>query len=49
MNSSGFPAEVWADYTDAALGDGAPAKFDLETDNAAATQAPPPPATTAPR
>ncbi|WP_372409235.1 transglycosylase domain-containing protein [Streptomyces luteireticuli] len=48
VNGSGYPAEIWAAYTDAALGDDATAKFDLETDNGAATQAPPPPTTTAP-
>ncbi|GCD35167.1 penicillin-binding protein [Streptomyces chrestomyceticus JCM 4735] len=45
VNGGGYPAEVWAAYTAAAIGDDAGAKFDLETDlgaGVAPTNAPPP-------
>ncbi|MFB6572415.1 transglycosylase domain-containing protein [Streptomyces noursei] len=45
VNGGGYPARVWADYTQAALGDGTGGDFDLETDMGAA--APPPPSPTA--
>ncbi|GCD43319.1 transglycosylase domain-containing protein [Streptomyces paromomycinus] len=45
VNGGGYPAEVWAAYTAAAIGDDSGAKFDLETDlgaGVAPTNAPPP-------
>ncbi|MEU7222987.1 transglycosylase domain-containing protein [Streptomyces chrestomyceticus] len=45
VNGGGYPAEVWAAYTAAAIGDDAGAKFDLETDlgaGVAPTNTPPP-------
>ncbi|MFE7313712.1 transglycosylase domain-containing protein [Streptomyces sp. NPDC057555] len=45
VNGGGYPARVWADYTQAALGDHTGADFDLETDMGAAV---PPPVTSTP-
>ncbi|MEV5599165.1 transglycosylase domain-containing protein [Streptomyces sp. NPDC052496] len=45
VNGGGYPAEVWAAYTAAAIGDDSGAKFDLETDlgaGVAPTNTPPP-------
>lgn len=48
VNGSGFPAQIWDAYMSEALPEDTTAEFDLKTDNGAATQAPSPPATTAP-
>ncbi|MCK7627877.1 penicillin-binding protein [Streptomyces sp. RS10V-4] len=45
VNGGGYPAKVWADYTENALGDGTGADFDLDTDMGAAV---PPPTTPTP-
>ncbi|MGW1790842.1 transglycosylase domain-containing protein [Streptomyces tubercidicus] len=43
VNGGGYPARVWADYTESALGGDAGAEFDLDTDLGAAIPSTPPP------
>ncbi|MET7933732.1 transglycosylase domain-containing protein [Streptomyces sp. NPDC005322] len=42
VNGGGYPAEIWAAYMGAALGDKAASEFDLDTDMGAAIKPPPP-------
>ncbi|MFE3768445.1 transglycosylase domain-containing protein [Streptomyces sp. NPDC057579] len=46
VNGGGYPARVWADYTQAALDGGTGGDFDLETDMGAAVPPPAPPTPT---
>ncbi|WP_043265876.1 transglycosylase domain-containing protein [Streptomyces sp. CT34] len=43
VNGGGYPARVWADYTQSALGDGTGGEFELETDLGAGVPATPTP------